>query len=111
MGIPVCPPRLSRLAPCAHSILTYYRCKSEEAHRQFAATPFFQAWDPAALAVYVASALYDAPDGTVKLKMPGIQEAVCFTETFAPSETFELLPKLDPRIETRWIVAGKLNAE
>ena len=77
----------------------------------FSSTPFFAAWDPAALENYVECALYDAPDGTVKLKMPGIQEAVCFTETFAPSETFELLPKLDPRTETRWIVAGKLNAE
>ena len=111
MGIPVCPRHPSYPAPCANSILTHCCRNSEEAHKQFAATPFFQAWDPAALAVYVACALYDAPDGTVKLKMPGIQEAVCFTETFSPSETFELLPKLDVRIETRWIVAGKLNAE
>ena len=81
----------------------------EEAHKQFAATPFFAAWNPAALAVYVACALYDAPDGVVRLKMPGVQEAVCFAEEYTPSETFELLAGLDPRIETRWVVAGKLS--
>ena len=54
------------------------------------------------------SALYDAPDGQVRLKMPGVQEAACFAEEYASHETFELLDRLDTRVETRWLVAGKL---
>ncbi|KAH9927946.1 alpha/beta-hydrolase [Epithele typhae] len=83
----------------------------EEAHRQFAAVPFFQAWDPAALDVYVECALYDAPDGQVRLKMPGGLEAANFAERFTACETFELLPQLDPRIETRFVIAGKLEPQ
>ncbi|OSC99698.1 alpha/beta-hydrolase [Trametes coccinea BRFM310] len=83
----------------------------DEARRQFSATPFFAAWDPTVLDIYVDCGLYDAPDGQVKLKMPGIQEAVCFTENHAPQETFELLATLDERIELRWLVAGKLLPE
>ncbi|KAI0672322.1 Alpha/Beta hydrolase protein [Trametes maxima] len=80
----------------------------EEAHQQFAATPFFSAWDPATLAIYVECGLYDAEDGQVRLKMPGVQEGVCFAENYAPNETFELLAGLDERVELRWLVAGKL---
>ncbi|KAI0705335.1 alpha/beta-hydrolase [Earliella scabrosa] len=80
----------------------------EEAYKAFAATPFFQAWDPASLDIYVQSALYDNPDGQVRLKMPGVQEAACFAEEYASHETFELLDRLDTRVETRWLVAGKL---
>ncbi|KAI0649944.1 Alpha/Beta hydrolase protein [Trametes meyenii] len=80
----------------------------EEAHRQFAATPFFSAWDPATLAIYVECGLYDAEDGQVRLKMPGVQEGVCFAENYTPYETFELLAGLDERVELRWLVAGKL---
>ncbi|KAI1787261.1 alpha/beta-hydrolase [Ganoderma leucocontextum] len=81
----------------------------EEAYRMFASTPFFAAWDPAALEVYVQCALYDAPDGQVRLKMPGMQEAICFAEERATFETFELLPTLDERIELRWLVAAKIH--
>ena len=84
---------------------------SEEAYRMFASTPFFAAWDPTALAVYVECALHDAPDGQVRLKMPGVQEALCFAEERATFETFELLPTLDARIELRWLVAGKLDPQ
>ncbi|KAI0649940.1 Alpha/Beta hydrolase protein [Trametes meyenii] len=81
----------------------------EEAHQQFSAIPFFKAWDPAVLTVYVECGLYDTSDGQVRLKMPGIQEAVCFAENFATFETFELLAGLDARVELRWLVAGKLT--
>ena len=80
-----------------------------EARRLFAATPFFRAWDPAALDAFAHHALYDAPDGQVRLKMPGIQEGVSFAEEYASAETFELLPTLDERVETHWVVAKKLG--
>ena len=41
--------------------------------------------------------------------MPGVQEGICFAEARATYETFELLSTLDERIETRWLVAGKLD--
>ncbi|KAI0752708.1 alpha/beta-hydrolase [Daedaleopsis nitida] len=81
-----------------------------EAHKAFATTPFFQAWDPKALAIYVECGLYDAADGQVRLKMPGVQEAACFSEEYATFETFELLAKLDESVETRWVIADKLKA-
>ncbi|KAI0325516.1 alpha/beta-hydrolase [Cubamyces sp. BRFM 1775] len=80
----------------------------EEARQQFAASPFFKVWDPAVLDIYVECGLYETHDGQVKLKMPGIQEAVCFAENHTPYETFELLAGLDERVELRWLVAGKL---
>ncbi|CDO74601.1 hypothetical protein BN946_scf184586.g6 [Trametes cinnabarina] len=83
----------------------------DEARRQFAATPFFAAWDPTVLDIYVECGLHEAQDGQVKLKMPGIQEAVCFAENHVPQETFELLSKLDERVELRWLVAGKLSPQ
>ena len=83
--------------------------RREEAYKAFSATPFFQAWDPASLDIYVQSALYDAPDGQVRLKMPGVQEGVCFAENYAPYETFELLSSLDQSVELRWLVSGKLT--
>ncbi|KAI0717896.1 alpha/beta-hydrolase [Cerioporus squamosus] len=80
----------------------------EEAYKMFSAIPFFKAWDHATLRVYVECGLYQAADGQFKLKMPGIQEAVCFAENYASFETFELLEKLDPAIETRWLIARDL---
>ena len=49
------------------------RSLSDEAMKQFMASPFFGAWDPAVLQVYVQTALYDDPKGGVSLKMPGMQ--------------------------------------
>ncbi|KAI0800323.1 alpha/beta-hydrolase [Fomes fomentarius] len=80
----------------------------DEAYKAFSATPFFQAWDSACLNIYVQCGLHDTPDGQVKLKMPGVQEAACFTEEYASYETFELLSELDEHVETRWLIAGKL---
>ncbi|OCH94591.1 alpha/beta-hydrolase [Obba rivulosa] len=80
----------------------------EEALRLFSAISFFAAWDPAVLELYVECALCDDPDGGVRLKMPGIQEAVVFSEMLTKHEVWELLPALDERIELRWIIPRQL---
>ncbi|KAL5520619.1 hypothetical protein ACEPAF_2620 [Sanghuangporus sanghuang] len=82
----------------------------EEARKLFAANPFFAAWDPEVLDNYVQYALAfvgdDAGNG-VKLKMPGVQEAVVFAESRTGSEIFERLKDLDPCVALHWIMAGK----
>ena len=80
-----------------------------EARESFAASPFFRAWDPTALDAFVDSALYAAPDGQIRLKMPGLQEGVNFAERNAAAEVFELLPEMDARVETHWVVPEKLG--
>lgn len=47
------------------------------------------------------------PAGGIRLKMPGAQEAIVFSESLVPQETFELLEQLDERVELRWIMPGK----
>ena len=79
------------------------------ARESFAASPFFHAWDPAALDAFVDGALYAAPDGQIRLKMPGLQEGVNFAERNATAEVFELLPEMDARVETHWVVPEKLG--
>ncbi|KAG5637889.1 hypothetical protein H0H81_002774 [Sphagnurus paluster] len=74
-------------------------------------SPFFGAWDPAALRIYVDCGTYPSEDGTgVKLKMPGIQESIVFSETHTEYEVFERLPLLEERVELRWVVPGKPGA-
>lgn len=104
--LPVRPVALS----CPTNAENVTRRSREEALQQFSAIPFFAAWDPAVLKIYVECGLYTGADGQLKLKMPGIQEAVCFAENYAPFECYELLSKLDERVELRWLVAGKLTA-
>ncbi|PCH38438.1 hypothetical protein WOLCODRAFT_130894 [Wolfiporia cocos MD-104 SS10] len=79
----------------------------DEARKKFLSSPFFAAWDSAVLEVYLECGLYDDPDGGVKLKMSGIHEALTFSETMTPFETWDLVDALDPQIELRWIVPGK----
>lgn len=98
------------LSPCT-STENLTRQNREEALQQFSAIPFFAAWDPAVLKIYVECGLHAGRDGQLKLKMPGVQEAVCFAENYAPFECFELLSGLDERVELRWLVAGKLTAQ
>ena len=81
----------------------------EAALEAFAATPFFAVWDKDALRMYVECGLYEAEGGEVRLKMDGVFEGVCFAEESTPGETFQMLPDLDERVETRWLVAGKLD--
>ncbi|KAG5351233.1 hypothetical protein C0989_007351 [Termitomyces sp. Mn162] len=72
-------------------------------------------WDPAVLKVYIECGTYDTTDPitgetVIRLKMPGMQEAIIFSETHTGLEVFQRLPTLDERIELRWIVPGKPSA-
>lgn len=79
----------------------------EEALRLFKASPFFGAWHPDALQLYVTYGLCKDPQGGVKLKMSGLHEALVFADRIGANEAWELLEKVDERIELRWIVPGK----
>lgn len=41
--------------------------------------------------------------------MPSIQEALVFADRMGSIEAWELLERLDERIELRWVVPGKPN--
>ncbi|KAF8502420.1 Alpha/Beta hydrolase protein [Hysterangium stoloniferum] len=71
----------------------------DEALSIFQKSPFFKAWHPDVLRKYVDYGLTPFPDGTVHLKMSGVQEAVVFLDTRVAYETWQLLKGLDPRIE------------
>jgi len=66
------------------------------------------------LKIYVECGLYDAVDAdgktVTKLKMSGMQEAVCFTEVHTGYEVFDRLPQLDERVSLRWVMPGKPGA-
>lgn len=79
----------------------------EEALRLFKASPFFGAWHPDTLQLYVTYGLCEDPQGGVKLKMSSVHEALVFADRIASNEAWELLEKVDERIELRWIVPGK----
>ncbi|KZT67781.1 alpha/beta-hydrolase [Daedalea quercina L-15889] len=79
----------------------------QEAKDKFLASPFFTAWHPDVLDVYVDRGLTDDANGGVKLKMPGIHEAITFTEVLTPYDTWDLVDSLDTRIPLRWILPGK----
>ncbi|KAL0946116.1 hypothetical protein HGRIS_012381 [Hohenbuehelia grisea] len=78
-----------------------------EAHQLMLKNPFFQAWDPSALALFVEHGLYATPSGSVHLKMPGVQEGISFLERLTPYEVWERLPHVDERITLHWIMPGK----
>ncbi|KAI9454511.1 Alpha/Beta hydrolase protein [Boletus coccyginus] len=76
----------------------------EEALQLFQKSPFFSAWHPDVLKLYVDYGLIGSPEGGVQLKMTGLQEGVSFAN-WAPSwETWELLERLDEGITLRWVV-------
>ncbi|TFK53117.1 hypothetical protein OE88DRAFT_1734064 [Heliocybe sulcata] len=80
----------------------------EEAARLLYASPFFAAWDKEALDVYLECGLLeDCATGVVRLKMSGIQEAILFTDTRVPAETFELLSSLPPSVALHWVLPGR----
>jgi hypothetical protein len=68
--------------------------------------PFFASWDPEVLKIYVDHGL--APDlrGGFRLKMSGVQEAMVFSDGHVPYEVWELIDRLDEKIELRWIMPG-----
>jgi hypothetical protein len=79
------------------------------ARAAFLQTPFFRAWHPCMLDIYLDTALYQ-PDPTsprVTLKTPGVQEAILY-ESRIPIELWQLVESLDPRVAVRWIMpSGK----
>lgn len=72
--------------------------------RLFQGVPFFAAWNPEVLKIYVNYALAPDPEGGVRLKMSGVQEAVVFSESYVPYEVYEDLEHLDERVELRWVM-------
>lgn len=87
----------------------------EEALSTFLKNPFFRAWDPTSLELYVTCGTYltgTQSNGTqqAKLKMSGMQEAIVFSETHTEFEVYDRLPALDERIKLRWVVPGREDA-
>ena len=80
----------------------------------FQKNPFFQAWDPDVLHIYVECGIYLTKNAfgeeSAKLKMPGIVEAVVFADTHTTFEVYERLVGLDERIVMRWLMPGKPGA-
>lgn len=88
----------------------------QEAFDSFLKIPFFQAWDPVVLKIYVECGIYITKDEhtgkeIAKLKMPGILEAVGFAHLISQFEVYERLVDLDERIVLRWVLPGKPGAE
>jgi hypothetical protein len=71
----------------------------------FGNSPFFKAWDPAALQLYMECATVRDERG-VRLKMTGIQEGILFAECRSPYDAFEGIKMLDEKIELLWVFPG-----
>ncbi|KIJ22692.1 hypothetical protein M422DRAFT_276845 [Sphaerobolus stellatus SS14] len=82
----------------------------EEAAAGFKKSPFFAAWDPTVLDKYIQYAIAPnpgGPEGSVMLKMSGVQECIVFLDHPTSHETWFLLPRLNPRIDLFYILSGK----
>ena len=92
----------------------YKHSNRQEALDSFLKSPFFQAWDPAVLKIYVECGIYLTKDEhgkeVAKLKMPGILEAVNFSHLVTTFEVYERLANLDERIAIRWLMPSKPDA-
>ena len=86
----------------------------QEAFDILSKTPFFGAWDPEVLKLYVECGTTPSRDSDgkpiIRLKMPGVQEAIVFSETHTEREVFQRLRELDERIALRWIMPGHPDA-
>ncbi|PFH47153.1 hypothetical protein AMATHDRAFT_7027 [Amanita thiersii Skay4041] len=87
----------------------------EEALNLFKKSPFFSAWHPEVLKLYVECGLYDTTDSQTgrpitRLKMPGLQEAVVFVEIHTENEVYHRVRDLDVNITLRWVMPGKAGA-
>ncbi|KAF5348071.1 hypothetical protein D9758_010029 [Tetrapyrgos nigripes] len=90
----------------------------DTARQGFLKSPFFQAWDPRVLDLYVETALCDdidvSADTVVRLKTPPIQEANTFINSSTGSaEAWVRLwrGELQERVPLRWIVPGEGQKE
>ena len=86
----------------------------QEAFDILSKSSFFGAWDPEVLKLYIECGTTPSRDSNgkpiIRLKMPGIQEAIVFSETHTECEVYQRLPQLDERIELRWIMPGRPEA-
>ena len=77
--------------------------------------PFFRAWHPSVLKIYIEAGIYDTTDeagnSIVKLKMPGIYESVVFSERTVGQEVWQNLPNIPERIPIRWVVPDRSDAD
>ncbi|KAM6489820.1 hypothetical protein JOM56_014843 [Amanita muscaria] len=77
--------------------------------------PFFSSWDPESLEVYAECGLTDTIDEKgnelVKLKAPGLQEAVVFSSIQTQMEVYARLPTLDEKIKLRWVMPGRIDPD
>ncbi|EIM87275.1 alpha/beta-hydrolase [Stereum hirsutum FP-91666 SS1] len=80
---------------------------SREEARRLLNAPFFARWDPAVLDSYVEHGMYSTPNGSVRLKTTGVQEAVVFAESLVTHEAWAVLDKLDEKIALKWIMPGE----
>ncbi|THV05693.1 hypothetical protein K435DRAFT_646769 [Dendrothele bispora CBS 962.96] len=92
--------------------------KDRSAARQaFLQSPFFQAWDPRALEMYVEGGLYETKEGNgtvVRLKMTPLAEATMFIDTSTGCEEAWVRlwrGELPERIGLRWMVPGEGRSE
>ncbi|KAG2347253.1 hypothetical protein BDR05DRAFT_958745 [Suillus weaverae] len=79
----------------------------EDVLRSFKSSPMFSAWHPDVLRLYVDYGLYEDESGCIRLKMPPVQEALILANPRTSRETWELMEKLDEKIELLWILPGK----
>lgn len=87
----------------------------DEVLTSYLRNPFFRAWHPDVLKVYIEAGIYDTSDdqgnAVVKLKMPGIYESVVFAERTVGHEAWQGLPNIPERIHIRWIVPDRSDAD
>ncbi|KAF9645255.1 hypothetical protein BDM02DRAFT_3189890 [Thelephora ganbajun] len=66
--------------------------------------PWFAAWDPLALEIYVDCQMYDDKStGETKLKTTGIWEGATFMEVHVPFEVWDRIGELDQRVRLHYI--------
>ncbi|KAF9446266.1 hypothetical protein P691DRAFT_733620 [Macrolepiota fuliginosa MF-IS2] len=90
----------------------------EEAYAEFSSSPFYKAWDPETLELYIYHGLYDTTITTpigmhkrvAKLKLTSLHEALVFAGGDVLMEAFARLPELDERVRLHWIMPGAKGA-
>ncbi|KAI0074926.1 hypothetical protein K474DRAFT_1664829 [Panus rudis PR-1116 ss-1] len=126
-GRPVPPPVVATLVQGALSRRGRWRDR-EEAKTLFLQSNFFKVWHPSVLEKYVQHGLVEVPLSSssspnpntdandtvpakeVQLKMPSFQEAVVFTECNTSYEAWMLVPRIDERIELKFVMPGVVPA-